>query len=334
MEKKEKPCPPIHFACRKELSSLHFERLWSPPKLWTPTSFIECCRFTADSKSLLFGDSSGVLRCYQLETKEVSEFSVGAEIIWALDVSSDGEYICCCGNDRLVNVWSRSSAKCLASHSRHNDSVWSVKFTVDTNYVISCSSDLKIIIWGFRTSPEACLVLDGHAKPISHIDVSSDGKMFASCSYDQTVRIWIDLNDISRKNIKCCTVLKGHKKRVNCCSFSPHRNDILASGSADCDIILWSILDERVLFRFRGHCNIVWSCAFLRLKNELLVLSCSSDHSLRKKWNLTCILKYNLDFGTHSRDTSWRHGKVFAFKTIRPPSYFAVKCHVTERRSQ
>ncbi len=74
--------------------------------------------------------------------------------------------------------------------------------------------------------------LGGHANSVIGVSFSPDGKMLASASYDNTVKLW---DTGTGKQIKTLT---GHKNGVIGVSFSPD-GKMLASASADNTVKLW-----------------------------------------------------------------------------------------------
>ena len=262
----------------EQVKSIAFRRAWFPSEYSAQRPFVESCKFCKDNRWLIFTGSDGNLRYFDIQQDKVIETQLSNGIIWSVDCSENGELVCICDSERLVTVWERGSMQCVASHSHHTDTVWRVKFTKDNNHVISCSSDLRIIVWNFWD--DTVKEMAGHVKIVEDISISRNGLTLASCSHDRTVRIWnLTLNDTQKQ--QKCTVLKGHEKRVTSCVFAPHRDETVASASADCTIIIWDVFKRRPLIRLRGHFNIIWSCAFLKLKGTEYLISCSSDHSVR-----------------------------------------------------
>lgn len=68
----------------------------------------------------------------------------------------------------------------------------------------------------------------------------------ASGYADGTVRIW------DSEKGTCDTTLNGHRSAVTILRYNK-LGSLLASGSKDCDIILWDVIGEAGLFRLRGH---------------------------------------------------------------------------------
>lgn len=76
--------------------------------------------------------------------------------------------------------------------------------------------------------------LTGHADAVRAIAISPDGRLLASGSYDQTIKVW-DL-----RTGKVLHTLTGHASRVSCIAISPD-SQILASGSYDQTVRLWAL---------------------------------------------------------------------------------------------
>lgn len=74
-----------------------------------------------------------------------------------------------------------------------------------------------------------------------------------ACGYvDGTVRIW------DAEKGTCETTLNGHRSAVTILRYN-NQGSLLASGSKDCDIILWDVIGEAGLFRLQGHRDQVYN---------------------------------------------------------------------------
>lgn len=104
--------------------------------------------------------------------------------------------------------------------------------------------------------------LRGHTETVGRIAWSSDGRLLASPSADETIRIW----DI--KTGKCAQTLKGHRDEVTSVAFDPARR-LLASGSHDKTLKLWD-LDSGAVVRTLSHSGAILSVTFDR-KGHYLV---------------------------------------------------------------
>ena len=97
--------------------------------------------------------------------------------------------------------------------------------------------------------------LRGHTDTIGRIAWSPDGRMLASPSADQTIRLW----DVATG--QCLHTLEGHTDEVKAVSFDKSVR-VLASASFDHTIKLWEVQSGKLLRTLIGHVSWVNSVAF------------------------------------------------------------------------
>ncbi len=97
--------------------------------------------------------------------------------------------------------------------------------------------------------------LGGHANAVRGVSFSPDGKMLASASDDNTVKLW---NPAIGKEIK---TLSGHTNVVWGVSFSPD-GKMLASASADSTVKLWDTFTGKEIKTLSGHKSAVIGVSF------------------------------------------------------------------------
>ena len=113
--------------------------------------------------------------------------------------------------------------------------------------------------------------LSGHTYYITAVAWSPDGKLLASGSGDNTIRIWSLDGDQSVK------VLHGHNEVVSAVAWSPD-GQYLASGSADRKVRIWSVLTGQSVYVLEGHDAFVRTVEWLA---DGLLLSGSEDDTIR-----------------------------------------------------
>lgn len=85
----------------------------------------------------------------------------------------------------------------------------------------------------------------------------------------------------------------GHKSTIQALNtYHDNNTSLLATGSADCSVIIWDIVARRAVARLRGHQDAVTSVVFLPIRNEeddtiSLYLITASKDTLMKVWDLT-----------------------------------------------
>ena len=87
-------------------------------------------------------------------------------------------------------------------------------------------------------------------------------------------------HDLMRR-LKQEACLEGHLGCVNCLEWN-QRGDLLASGSDDCNIIIWDIFKQRKKCLVQtGHRKNIFSVKFMPASNDSQVVSCGGDGQIR-----------------------------------------------------
>ncbi|MEG4112470.1 nSTAND1 domain-containing NTPase [Microcoleus sp. Pol12B3] len=117
--------------------------------------------------------------------------------------------------------------------------------------------------------------LGGHTKSVNSVSFSRNGKLLATGSDDNTVKLW---DTTTGKEI---TTLIGHTDSVNTVSFSP-KGKLLATASTDNTVKLWDITTGNVIKTLSGHTSSVWGVSFS--PNGKLLATGSRDKTV-KLWD-------------------------------------------------
>ncbi|DAZ93012.1 TPA: hypothetical protein N0F65_011305 [Lagenidium giganteum] len=156
-------------------------------------------------------------------------------------------------------------------------------------HIISGSDDAVICEWDIRNAGKN---VDPLHKYTGHSDVIEDvawhmhhKKIFGSVGDDKKLLIW-DMRQESYD--KPATVVYAHTAEVNCVSFSPFSEYLVATGSADKHVNLWDMRNMKAkLHSFEGHNDEVYQIQWSP-HNETILGSCSADRRLHV-WDLSKI---------------------------------------------
>jgi U3 small nucleolar RNA-associated protein 13 len=245
------------------------------------------------------------------------------DIVMSLDVDWSGHWVASGAKDNTARLWrvdpANNSYTCYAVFTGHLESVGAValpKVVPAENsdafknpldhppaFLISGSQDRfvqkrDIPRQSQKDKVSASLKRLAHDKDINALDVSPNGRFFASASQDKTVKIW----DVERLEVQ--GILKGHKRGVWTVRFAPSNmpaiqgeqgsvsgKGVILTGSGDKTIKLWNLSDYTCLRTFEGHSHNVLKLVWLHMptdetaaKKRIQFASAGAD-SLVKVWD-------------------------------------------------
>jgi U3 small nucleolar RNA-associated protein 13 len=167
-------------------------------------------------------------------------------------------------------------------------------------FLFTGSQDRTIKMWDLSQLPERfttgsegaahCKSLTthkAHEKDINSLDVAPNDRFLVSGSQDRTAKVFeivyiVGAGGAVRGELKLIGTCKGHKRGVWTVRFG-RAERVLATGSGDKTVKLWSLDDYSCLRTFEGHTNSVLRVDFLNAGLQLI--STGSD-GLAKLWNV------------------------------------------------
>ncbi len=143
-------------------------------------------------------------------------------------------------------------------------------------YKLSLSFAILIFYANLQAQNKVLTTNFGHTNDVNSVSFSPNGKILASASWDNTIKLW----DV--KSGREIRTLERHTDGVNSVSFSPN-GKILASASWDNTIKLWNIESGREIRTLERHTDGVNSVSFS--PNGKMLASASNDSTI-KLWNV------------------------------------------------
>ncbi|MDP6353796.1 MAG: WD40 repeat domain-containing protein, partial [Planctomycetota bacterium] len=139
--------------------------------------------------------------------------------------------------------------------------------------------------------PLGALCLEGHTDVVSGVDMTSDGALAVSSSWDGTVRLWNPTDG------KCLRVFRGHEGWVNDVAMTPD-GTIAVSVGRDETMKVWEMNTGQCLFSLRGHRSELRGVGLSA--DGRIAVSSSADKTLRV-WDLRAGVCLNtLEGHTHA----------------------------------
>ncbi|MEH2285121.1 MAG: caspase family protein [Nostoc sp.] len=162
----------------------------------------------------------------------------------SLDIDpNDSSKIAYVDDDGSVRIWDwqkeHSSPENIGTHDQ--EVLYIVRYSLKRkNFLASAGEKGKIYIWNTKNPQKKPIaIINTHQSIIYGLDFSPDGKMLASGSYDETVKVWdVDKAISGQSSSSLMATLKGHTAKVNRLEFSRDGN-IIASSSNDGTVRLW-----------------------------------------------------------------------------------------------
>lgn len=189
------------------------------------------------------------------------------------------------------------SRKALSGETTHDAGEENLRF------LFTGSQDRTIKMWDLSSVPlhphededgpnqplkcKSLTTSKAHDKDINALDVAPNDRLLVSGSQDRTAKVWeIDYTHApggkTRGELRLLGTCKGHKRGVWCVRFG-RAERVLATGSGDKTVKLWSLDDFTCVKTFEGHTNSVLRVDFLNAGMQMV--SAGGD-GLVKLWNV------------------------------------------------
>ncbi|KAK4942756.1 WD domain protein [Elasticomyces elasticus] len=203
--------------------------------------------------------------------------------VYSLAFSPKGNMLVSGSYDEAVFLWDVRAGRVMRSLPAHSDPVGGVDFLRDGTMVCSCAGDGLIRIWDAGTGQCLKTLVDEDRRPVTNVRFTPNGKYVVAWTLDNSIRLWRYTEGT------CVKTYQGHVNQkyslggvVGSYSSTHATQAFVASGSEDGDVLVWDITSKEVLWRGRGHSDVVLGVDFGRTKSgKGLLVSGGRDRDVR-----------------------------------------------------
>lgn len=226
--------------------------------------------------------TDGTIKLWNLTTDEL--VPLGQQLDWTTSVrfSPDGQILAAACNNGTIKLWNlqtRDHAITLPGHQRMP--LVFICFSSDGQTLISGGLDHQVYWWDVQTGQ--CLHTQSHNGWVWWVDCSpvcvaspEEGQMVASCSADQTIKLW---NLHTGHLIK---TLHGHQYGVRVVLFVPGGRHLISSDEGQ-TMKLWDLQTGQCLKTWHGYSDSIWAIAF---SSDGRTLVSSGEEQTAKLWDV------------------------------------------------
>jgi WD40 repeat protein/serine/threonine protein kinase len=197
------------------------------------TGSVRSVAFSPDGQRIVTGGWDGTAKVWNTATGQ--EILTLKGVAFSVAFSPDGQRIATGSYDPTAKYWDQTTGQAK---------VW--------EYWDQATGQAKV--WDAATGQEI-LTLKGHARWVTSVAFSPDGKRIVTGSADQTARVWDAETGLE------ILALKGHQGLVHSVAFSPDGKRIV-TGSRDGTAKVWDAEMGQEVPTLKGHRDFVSSIAF------------------------------------------------------------------------
>jgi len=152
-----------------------------------------------------------------------------------ININNAEDRVVTVSDDNTIRIWSMNGS--LISVLKPDDVVYSASFSTDDKFLLTSLNGFTSKIWEIEKNKYNNLF--GHHDLIWEIEQSPSGKLMASASWDNSVKIWDYLSG------ECLKII-DLKEKMYFISFSPDENYLICCGESG-TVVLFDIKQDKLI---------------------------------------------------------------------------------------
>ncbi|HMC65516.1 MAG TPA: WD40 repeat domain-containing protein, partial [Gemmataceae bacterium] len=199
--------------------------------------------FSPDGKQLASASQDTRVALWNVETGKQTSSLVGHNgFVHAVAYSPNGKLLASVSKDGTSRIWNPANGSLLLQTQVVGGNAMTVAFSPDNKSFAAAGGDRAVRTYGTPVAgggeePAAGTVLQtltGHSQQVTCLAFHHDGKILATGSRDNTVRLWDPTNG------QVIRTFRGHTEEVTALAFSPDGTQ-LVSASQDQTVRFWGL---------------------------------------------------------------------------------------------
>lgn len=205
-------------------------------------------QWAGDSETVVSAGQDGNLLVWNaLTANKLQVISLKSSYVMSVAIEqSRANLVACGGLDNLCTIYRRSKPSQAMEMASHDGFLSCCRF-VSENEIITSSGDSTCIQWDILSGKPVATFAEHKADALFVSLKPEDPSVFASCSIDQTVKIWD-----SRAPARSQQTFRGFESDVNCVQFMPSDGNCFAACCQDTTIRLFDLRSYNELSKFGG----------------------------------------------------------------------------------
>ncbi len=209
-----------------------------------------CLALSADGKKMASGGCDRLVHVWDLSggyanIKELPPIENHADWVFGIAFTPDGKRLATASRDKTAKLWDIDAKESILTFPDHQNPVYAVAIKRDGTVGYSVGEDNQLRSWKAAAEGKQIRTSGGHGRVILKLVTHPKQPLLATCSADQTVRLW------NADNGAAVRTLSGHADYVYAIAMSPDGNQI-ASGSFDGEVRIWNVKDGSLVKSFNA----------------------------------------------------------------------------------